>query len=133
MQRCCEGVKTMKRIATLWTCDRPGCEPSIEPWPPASEFEDALALELGWQETPLVKQDVRLHGLLLWALYHHQGGSSPVGQPIRRALGIGEHDHLSPKQIELAKAAAVLPFNAELTGDRRASALDAGLGQKGRD
>lgn len=26
-----------------------------------------------------------MHGLLLLALYHHQGGSSPVGQPIRRA------------------------------------------------
>ena len=50
----------------------------------------------------------RMHGLLLWALYHHQGASSPVGQPIRRALGIGEHDHMTPEQIELAKAMGLL-------------------------
>lgn len=29
---------------------------------------------------------------LLWVLWHHQGGSSPVGQPIRFALGMGKHD-----------------------------------------
>ncbi len=57
-----------------------------------------------------------LHGILLWALYHHQDGSSPVGQPIRRALGIGEHDHMTPEQIELAKGAGSLPFNATLPG-----------------
>lgn len=56
-----------------------------------------------------------MHGLLLLALYHHQGGSSPVGQPIRRALGIGEHDHMTPEQIELAKGAGSLPFNAIYT------------------
>ncbi len=55
-------------------------------------------------------------GLLLWALYHHQGGSSPVGQPIRKILGIGQHDHLTPGQIALAKAGALLPDNAELPG-----------------
>lgn len=54
----------------------------------------------------------RMHGLLLWALYHHQGGSSSVGQPIRRALGIGQHDHMTPEQIEMAKVAGSLPFNA---------------------
>lgn len=48
----------------------------------------------------------RRDGLLLWALYHHQGGSSPVGQPIRRALGIGEHADLTPEQIARAKKAA---------------------------
>jgi len=31
---------------------------------------------------------------LLFALWHHQGGSSPVGQPIRAILGIGQHDSL---------------------------------------
>ena len=44
-------------------------------------------------------------GLLLWALYHHQGGSSEVGQPIRKFLGIGEYDHLTPEQIAEAKEA----------------------------
>lgn len=43
------------------------------------------------------------HPGLLWALYHHQGGNSPVGQPIRAALGIGQHDRLTDEQIAKAK------------------------------
>lgn len=54
-----------------------------------------------------------LRGLLLWTLYHHQGGSSDIGQPIRRALGIGQHDRLTAEQIAEAKAAAALPANAD--------------------
>jgi hypothetical protein len=41
---------------------------------------------------------------LLLALWHHQGGSSPVGQPIRRALGIGQHDSMTPEQVARAKS-----------------------------
>lgn len=44
--------------------------------------------------------------LLLLSLYHHQGGSSPVGQPIRKLLGIGEYSHLTAEQIAAAKATA---------------------------
>jgi len=45
---------------------------------------------------------------LVWVLYHHQGGSSPVGQPIRFALGMGAHDPLTPSQIgEALKLAKV--------------------------
>lgn len=51
----------------------------------------------------------RYEGLLLWALYHHQGGSSPVGQPIRRALDMGAHDELTPEQVTAATAAAGRP------------------------
>ena len=40
---------------------------------------------------------------LLWVLWHHQGGSSPVGQPIRFALGMGAHERLSAKNIAEAK------------------------------
>lgn len=36
---------------------------------------------------------------LLYALYHHQGGSSPVGQTARHALGIGRFDRLTTEQI----------------------------------
>jgi len=43
---------------------------------------------------------------LFWVLWHHQGGSSPVGQPIRRALGIGQFDHLTAEQVLRAKAFA---------------------------
>ncbi len=65
----------------------------------------ARALELA-----AANDDMR--GLLLWTLYHHQGGSSDIGQPIRRALGIGQHDHLTAEQIAEAKAAAAMPANA---------------------
>lgn len=46
-----------------------------------------------------------MRGLLLFALWHHQGGSSEVGQPIRKFLGIGEYDHLTQEQIAEAKEA----------------------------
>lgn len=50
--------------------------------------------------TPLANYD---RAGLLWVLYNHQGGSSPVGQPIRAALGIGPHKRLTDEQIEQAK------------------------------
>lgn len=40
---------------------------------------------------------------LLWVLWHHQGASSAVGQPIRFALGMGAHDRLNEHQIAEAK------------------------------
>ncbi len=39
---------------------------------------------------------------LLWVLWHHLGASSPVGQPIRRYLGMGQHDRMTPEGIEAA-------------------------------
>lgn len=45
---------------------------------------------------------------LLWVLWHHQGGSSPVGQPIRYALGMDAHDRLSDYQVQEAKRWAEL-------------------------
>lgn len=41
-------------------------------------------------------------GLLLWALWHHQGSGSPVGQPIRRYLGMGQHDAMLVEQVQHA-------------------------------
>jgi hypothetical protein len=41
---------------------------------------------------------------LLWVLWHHQGGGSPVGQPIRFALGMDAYERLNPKQIAEAKS-----------------------------
>lgn len=40
---------------------------------------------------------------IAWVLYHHQGGSSPVGQPLRFALGMGAHDPLPDWRIAEAK------------------------------
>lgn len=41
--------------------------------------------------------------MLLNVLWHHQGGSSDVGQPLRRMLGIGRFDHLSDEQLSESK------------------------------
>lgn len=51
----------------------------------------------------LTKQRHELLAALLWVLWHHQGGSSPTGQPLRRFLSIGQHDRLTDAQIEQAK------------------------------
>ena len=56
---------------------------------------------------------------LLWVLWHHQGGSSNVGQPIRFALGMGQHEHLSDHQISEAKRWAAL---AQPTAAQQAAA-----------
>lgn len=40
---------------------------------------------------------------LLWVLWHHQGGSSPTGQAVRFALGIGQFDRLTTDQVAQAK------------------------------
>lgn len=41
--------------------------------------------------------------LLLNVLWHHQGGSSRAGQPIRRMLGISQHADLTGEQVAEAK------------------------------
>lgn len=46
----------------------------------------------------------QMESALLWTLYHHQGGSSHIGQPIRKLLGIGQHDRLTDEQLAQAKA-----------------------------
>lgn len=50
-------------------------------------------------------QAIAYRNLLYWVLYHHQGSSSHIGQPIRRALGIGQHDAMTDEQIWLGKCA----------------------------
>lgn len=40
---------------------------------------------------------------LAWVLWHHQGGSSKVGQAMRFALGMGQHDPLTEHQVAEAK------------------------------
>jgi len=41
--------------------------------------------------------------MLCNVLWHHQGGSSPVGQPIREILGLGQHDGMTDEQLSEAK------------------------------
>jgi len=40
---------------------------------------------------------------LLWLLWNHLGSQSPVGQPIRECLGMGQFDHMTEEQVEAAK------------------------------
>lgn len=40
---------------------------------------------------------------LLFALWHHQGGSSAVGQPIRAMLGIGQHARMTDDEVTAAR------------------------------
>lgn len=60
---------------------------------------------------------------LLWLLWHHQGSGSEIGQPIRFALGMGQHDHLSDEQVFLAKMYGELRQNTQ----SKAAASDVGL------
>ena len=70
----------------------------------AQHLRDAIDLRA---EVEALRADVALkRDLLLWTLYHHQGGSSAVSQTIRKALGIGQFDHLTPEQIADAARAA---------------------------
>ena len=40
---------------------------------------------------------------VLWVLWHHQGGGSPIGQPLRRFLGLGQHERLGAASTQLAQ------------------------------
>ena len=51
---------------------------------------------------------------LLWVLWHHQGGSSPIGQPLRFALGMGADERLSESQVREAKRWAAARGNFTL-------------------
>lgn len=62
----------------------------------------ALAAQGGGEEmSPDFTDTAR--SALLWVLWHHQGASSPVGQPIRFALGMGSFDDLTDWHIRQAK------------------------------
>lgn len=65
------------------------------------------ALALGKEATAIRAQVERLRSACLFSLYHHQGGSSVVGQVMRRALGIGRFDRMTEEQIFQAKSAAL--------------------------
>lgn len=74
---------------------------------------DALAAKLAELEGK-VSDDIspeftdNARSALMWVLWHHQGGSSPVGQPIRYALGMGRHDPMNEIQVQEAKRWAAL-------------------------
>ena len=51
----------------------------------------------------LRKEREDMEGLLLWALWHHQGSGSPVGRPIRKFLGMEQHQALLVGQTHHAR------------------------------
>lgn len=61
---------------------------------------------------------------LLWVLWHHQGGSSDVGQPIRFALGMGQYEKLNAHQVREAKRWAALNPKPTPEAPAQASAVD---------
>lgn len=110
--------------------------PGLLPYDERGEFKDLAAqkwfdenadAELKGQKGCQIMQPKGWRGALLWTLYHHQGGSSPIGQPIRALLGIGEHDRLTPDQIQEAKAFGAqreLPLIAPPAANRIADTMD---------
>jgi hypothetical protein len=45
---------------------------------------------------------------LCYVLWHHQGGSSTIGQQVRPLLGLGPHERMSAEQAEAAKRVEVM-------------------------
>ena len=60
--------------------------------------------ELANRYNEAIRQRDELLSALLWVLWNHQGGSSDTGQPIRKLLGIGQHERLTNEQLLLAKS-----------------------------
>ena len=65
-----------------------------------AQDEQSSSQEPVAQQQP-TSPDVR--DALLFCLWHHQGGSSKIGQPIRHALGIGKYERMNDEQLEAAK------------------------------
>lgn len=51
----------------------------------------------GNEKAELELKELRL--LLTWILYNHQGGKSPIGQAVRKMLGISQFQQLTDEQI----------------------------------
>jgi len=50
-----------------------------------------------------VTHDLANTAPLLWVLWNHLGGSSPIGQPIRQYLGMDQFERMTEDQIQAAK------------------------------
>ncbi|WNL50895.1 hypothetical protein Murka_0059 [Xanthomonas phage Murka] len=81
---------------------RPGAEPPVD----AINVVPAYAAPPAPEMSPEFTDTAR--AAIAWVLWHHQGGSSAIGQPLRYALGMGDHEELSAQQISEAKRYAAL-------------------------
>jgi hypothetical protein len=77
------------------------------------EDEDHRAL-VG-QAVANARQAERYRSALCWVLWHHQGFSSPIGQPLRAVFGLKRGDRLPNEIVTTAKK-----FGDRITGLLRA-------------
>lgn len=71
-------------------------------------YEDAQAVPMTDEQAVLEDEEFSLLSqtqvaALLWVLWCHQGASSPVGQPIRFALGMDKRQAMSDEQVSAAQ------------------------------
>lgn len=106
-------VAKLRDLAASWRreaddMERAGVSPSttLAIRANADELEATLSpAELGGVEAVEMSPEFTdaARSALLWVLWHHQGASSPVGQPLRFALGMGRFDELTDWHIRQAK------------------------------
>jgi hypothetical protein len=86
-------------------CGALGPEAQISGGP---DYGDELSVAAWNRRAALPAAQPRLtnktRGILMWLLWHHQGGDSPVGQPIRISLGMGQRDQMDGNQVAIAKS-----------------------------
>jgi hypothetical protein len=91
------------------------------PWPTATcllelrSRVEALEREVVVDQpepAPLATEESSAVAPLLWVLWHHLGANSPVGQPIREYLGMGQFEPMSEEQVESAKRWKSIPLKA---------------------
>ncbi len=93
-------------------CRPPEAATPLVPSGPSASGECPASADEGSAQEPVeMRADFTdtARAALLWVLWHHQGGSSTRGQPIRFALGMGQHERLNEWQIAEAKRWAALP------------------------
>lgn len=78
----------------------------------------------GEAEPARLPQGVR--AALTFALWHHQGGSSSVGQPIRKMLTMDAHERLSEAQVALAKRVSASLDSIDVSRDAQAAPVPYG-------
>lgn len=68
---------------------------AASPTPPQAEQAEAVEMSPEFTDTA--------RAALLWVLWHHQGSACKVGQPLRFALGMGQHERMNEHQVREAK------------------------------
>lgn len=111
MSACEQNPKEKAAVLTLKLRADSGYEADAEYRISAEQWGEVLGICEGTRQAPAeMSPDFTdtARAALLWVLWHHQGGSSPVGQPIRLVLGMDAHERLSETQVQEAKQWAAL-------------------------